>query len=346
MKSEKSKQRLQKIKEFFKKYPVIITLAVILPVSIYTLAYFVRTETYYYHYYYDGEYYQIDAEEFKLTGIKKVANVYQAASAFSYQGGACYEEYYAVVTDNFEAVIVYNTKENMKVEHVIDTNISNTYWHCNQMFFGPDYFSVHDKFPILYISMEHPDVNALMGFRIYQLGGEYFIKKISQFTLYFDDGKGPIYYPNAYYDFESKLLYYVGYTKKSYYQEADNYLRYYAFTMPDYRTEMDGWFTSQAEETFELPSETACQGGCILDHYLYQTFSFASKTDPIKAPKMKVIDLVNHEIVYDNQNLGAEFGVYQEFEHVAINSDGKMYSLGNPFNIYEFTWTDESPDSI
>ena len=181
--SEKSKMFRQKLKEFFKKYPVIITLAVILPALIYTVAYFARTEEYYYHYYYDGEYCEIDAESFKLTGIKKIANVYQAASAFSYQGGACYENYYAVVTDNFEAVIVYDVDKNMKVEHVIDTNIANTYWHCNQMFFGRDFFSVHDKFPVLYISMEHPDVHALMGFRIYQLGGEYFIKKISEFTL-------------------------------------------------------------------------------------------------------------------------------------------------------------------
>lgn len=340
--SEKTKlTRFEKFKNFFKKFPVIISLVLIIPSLVYAIASIFNEEVYYYHYFYEGEYYEINPKKFKLTGIKKVADVYQAATFFSYQGGACYDDYYAIVTDNFEAVIIYNTKKNMKKEHVIKTDITNTTWHCNQMFFGHDYYSVHDKFPILYISMEHPSVHALIGFRIYQLGGEYFIKKISTYTLEFDDGKGPIYYPNAYYDHEDGLLYYVGYTKNSYMQEADNYLRYYSFYMPDYRTEFDSWNTSEAVETFELPSETAHQGGCVIDHYLYQSFSFNKKDDPQRAPKMKIIDLKNHEIVYDNQNIGAQLGVYEEFEHIAINTEGKMYTLGNPYNIYELQFTDK-----
>lgn len=337
----KNNKKPHKIRNFFTKFPVIIALTIIIPAFAYSLFNFVTEERYYYHYFYDGEFCEINAEKFQLTGIKKVANVYQAASFFSYQGGACYDDYYAVVTDNFEAVIIYNVKKGMKVEHVITTDATNTTWHCNQMFFGHDFYSVHDKFPILYISMEHPDVHALIGFRIYQLGGRYFIKKISTYTLTFDDGKGPIYYPNAYYDHESGLLYWVGYTKKSYMQEPDNFLRYYSFYIPDYRTEIDEWKTSEAEETFELPSETASQGGCVIGHKLYQTFSFNKKDDPQRAPKMKIIDLENRKIIYDNQNLGTQLGVYEEFEHIAINSDGRMFTLGNPFNIYELEWTDK-----
>lgn len=340
MNSENNKKP-NKFVRFITKYPVIMALIVILPSLIYSLASLFREEYYYYNYYYDGEYCQIDAEHFRLTEINKVANVYQAASAFSYQGAAIYGDYYVVVTDNFESIVVYNIEENMKVEHVIDTDITNTTWHCNQVFFGSDFFSVHDKFPVLYVSMEHSSVLSVMGFRIYQNGGEYYVKKISSYKLYFDDNKGPIYYPNAYYNHQTRLMYYVGYTQNSYMKSENNYLRYYGFFMPDYRTEMDGWFTSQAEFCFELPSETAQQGGCIMNDHLYQTFSFGSKTDPLKAPKMRVIDLVEHKIVYDNQNLGAEFGVYEEFEHIAINSEGRMFSLGNPFNIYEFKWTDQ-----
>lgn len=337
--SEKSNKTLQKPGNFFKKFPVIISLIVVIPSLIYMFANMFTIEEYYYHYYYDGEFVDINAEQFKITGIKKVANVYQAATMFSYQGGACYEEYYLIVTDNFESIIIYNT-DNMKVEHVIDTGITNTDWHCNQCFFGNDFFSVHDKFPVLYVSMESSKVLSTIGFRIYQNGGDYYVKRISTFKLFFDDNRGPLYYPNAFYDHQSKIMYYVGYTKKnSYVREEGNFLRYYSFYMPDYRTEMDGWFTSQCLDVFDLPAETAAQGGTIINHYLYQTFG--NDKDPTRLPTMKVIDLEKKKVVYGNITIGKDLGIHEELEHVAINSNGKMYTLGNPFNIYEFEWTDK-----
>ena len=53
---------------------------------------------------------------------------------------------------------------------------------------------------------------------------------------------------------------------------------------------------------------------------------------------MRVVNLEKREIIKDYQNLGEQFGAYEEFEHVAITNEGKMLSLGNPFNIYEFEY--------
>lgn len=328
---------------FVKRFPVQLGAAFLIPTIAYTCSYLVSFDVVYHNLYYGGERISADHEHFELTGIKRVADVMQVASMFSYQGGTCYKNYYTVVADNFEAILIYNT-DTMKVEHSISTDIINTEWHCNQIFFGSDFYSASDKFPILYISMENPKVHSLFAFRIYQLSGVYYVKQIQQIKLVFDEG-GTIYYPNAFYDYSTNRLYYVGYTKNSYMSEPDNYLRYYQFYLPDYRIEQTEFKTSNSiEEPFELPSETAGQGGFISNGYLYQTFSFASKTDPLKTPKMKIVDLSNHKIVYDNQNLGEAFGVYKEFEHLAINESGHMYSLGNPFDIYEFEYVKVSKE--
>ena len=58
-------------------------------------------------------------------------------------------------------------------------------------------------------------------------------------------------------------------------------------------------------------------------------------------PVMRVVDLKNKKIIKEYKNLGESFGVYEEFEHVAINNKGRMISLGNPTSIYEFEYTDE-----
>ena len=326
-----------KFLNFIKKFPVIISTIIVAPALIYTGRYLLTDEYYFYNFFYEGEKLNVEDETFQLTKINKVANVYQAAALFSYQGGACYQNYYAICTDSFEAVIIYNTKT-MKIEHIINTGIVNTDWHCNQMFFGNDFYSAHDKFPLLYISMESPKVHSTMVFRIYQNGGLYYITNIQNIELGFDTDEGPIYFPNSYYDYDDGIIYYGGYTNNSYMKSDDNKLRFYTFTMPDYRLPDTTIYTSQAIDTFELPSETATQGGFISHHHLYQTFSFNSKTDPLKAPKMRVVNLETKTIIKDYQNLGEQFGVYEEFEHVAVDNDNRIFALGNPYNIYEFEY--------
>ena len=326
-----------RIINFLKKFPIQIIAIFLIPNLIYSFSFLFSTEYLYNNLYYDGEIIPADHEYFELTGIKRVADVMQVASMFSYQGGACCGNYYTVVADNFEAILIYNTVD-MSVEHSISTGIINTDWHCNQIFFGKDYYSASDKFPLLYISMESAKVHSLIAFRIYQLSGVYYVKQIQKIELIFDDND-VIYYPNAYYDYSNEIVYYAGYTKKTYMNQPDNYLRYYQFALPDYRIETYEFHTSQSlEAPFELPSETATQGGFISEGYLYQAFSFASKTDPLKTPKMRIVNLATHTIVYENENLGASFGVYKEFEHLAVDNGGRMYSLGNPFDIYEFEY--------
>lgn len=336
---KKPKKSPNKFVQFFKRYPVIISLVILVPALLYSIRYMFTADNSYYNFSYDGERIKNDHKNFELTGIKKVANVLQTSTFFSYQGGACYRDYYAICTDCFESILIYNTSgEKLKVEHNITTGMDNTQWHCNQIFFGVDFYSLSDKFPLLYVSMEHPDVHSLMAFRIFQKAGTYSVELVQQISLDFSAEKDKIYYPNAYFDYDDEYVYYGGYTENSYMKSATNKLKFYKFRIPDYRLRFDYFETKDSLETFELPSETATQGGFISDGHLYQTFSFNSKTDINRAPKMKVVDLESKEIIHDYQNLGEQFGVYEEFEHVAIARNGKMYSLGNPYNIYEFEY--------
>ena len=329
--------KLHKFLSFFKKYPVIIASAILIPSLVSFVRYIFSMDVIYHNFYYEGERIKVDHNNFKLTGIEKKGDIVQVASAFSYQGGACYQNYYAICCDNFEAIIIYDST-NMKVAHTITTGMYNTKWHCNQIFFGPDFYSARDKFPLLYVSMEHSEERSIKAFRLYQRSGEYKVDLVQTISLTFEKEEDTIYYPNAYYDYDEHQIYWAGYTENNYLQSLSNKLKFFTFDLPDYREEEVTISTSEKLDTFELPSETATQGGFISDGYLYQTFSFNSKTDPIRAPKMRVVDLKNKIIIHDYQNLGESFGVYEEFEHVAISSDGKLLSLGNPFHLYEFKY--------
>ena len=209
---------------------------------------------------------------------------------------------------------------------------------CNQAFFGDQYYKMSDEYPLFYISMEHKNVHSTIAFRIYSRGGVYHIEEIQTIKLVFDKEEDTIYYPNSYYDFDEGLIYYGGYTESNYMRSESNKLKYYSFPMPSYREEYYELHTDNPIDSFILDSETATQGGFISHNHLYQTFSFGSKTDPLRAPAMRVVDLRNKTIIKEYKNLGEQFGVYTEFEHLALNDKGRIISLGNPFDIYEFEY--------
>lgn len=324
---------------FITKYATVLTLALVIPSMITVGQYIFTFERTFHNEYYSGEELKVDDSKFELTGIKKIANVSQASSNFSYQGAACYEDKYVVCLDNLEAIHIYDSNS-MKLLHTV-TGSFNRDWHCNQIFFGNDYYKMSDEFPLLYISMEHKNVRSTIAFRIYRKAGTYYVTEVQTIKLVFDKAEDTIYYPNSYYDFDEGLIYYAGYTESTYMRSETNKLKYYAFPMPSYREEYVEFRTSESIETFILPSETATQGGFISHSHLYQTFSFGSKTDPLRRPVMRVVDLKNKTIIKEYSNLGEQFGAYEEFEHVAINNKGRMISLGNPLSIYEFTYTDK-----
>jgi hypothetical protein len=339
MKGKKMEQKPKKMHSFLnfmKKYPVVISLTIAIPFTAAFFSYMASDYDFHYNIEYHGEEINADAENFELTGIKKVADVMQMSTGFSYQGGACYENYYAICCHGFESIIIYDANT-MKVAHTVNTGIIDNYWHCNQIFFGHNFYSSRDKFPLLYVSMENKEVLSTMVFRIYKQGDAYYTTRIQTIRLDFSDEKDTIYYPNSYFDYDEEIIYYAGYTEDSYMRSDSNKLKYYAFDLPDYRYEDAILETSDANKTFVLPSETATQGGFISEGYLYQTFSFGDKVDPLRMPKMRIVDLDKEKIVKDF-DLGPLLGVYEEFEHVAIARNGKLLTLGNPYHIYELEY--------
>ena len=326
-----------KFLSFIKRYPFILACSIVIPPLITTGQYLISSNFEIFHNdYYTGERLDIDDSKFELTGIKKIGKVSQTSSNYSYQGAACYKDKYVVVLDGLEAIQIYNSY-NMKLLHHINGDF-NRDWHCNQAFFGDSYYKMSDEYPLFYISMEHRNIHSTIAFRIYSRGGSYNIEEVQTIKLFFDKEEDTIYYPNSYYDFDEGLIYYGGYTENNYMRSDSNKLKYYVFSMPFYKEEYFELHTSEALESFELASETATQGGFISNSHLYQTFSFGSKTDPLRAPVMRIVDLKNKTIIKEYKNLGEQFGVYAEFEHLAINDQGKMISLGNPLDIYEFEY--------
>ena len=333
------KKKNQKFLKVIKSFPFILVCSLVIPSSITIMQYFLSGENYYHNDYYGGEELDIDDSKFEVTGIKKIGKVSQNSSNYSYQGAACYKDKYVVCLDGLEAIQIYDSNTMRLLKNI--PGEFNKEWHCNQAFFGDEYYKMSDEFPLFYISMEHKNVRSTLAFRIYSKAGSYQIEQVQTIKLVFDKEEDTIYYPNSFYDFDEGLVYYGGYTESSYMRSDSNKLKYYAFPMPSYREEYYEFHTDNAIDSFSLPSETATQGGFISHSHLYQTYSFGSKTDPLRMPVMRVIDLKNKKIIKEYKNLGEEFGVYAEFEHLAINDKGRMISLGNPFDIYEFEYKAE-----
>ncbi len=331
--------------DFLRKFPVFMTIIIALPVSAYTVRYLFTAEYIYRNLYNKGNRIPGLESTFELTGINTVMKTLDLTSGHNYQGGTCYENYYVLVANNFEAVLIYNMNTK-KVEHSITTNQYNTDYHCNTIFFGPNFYSSVDKFPILYISMENSPVHSTIGYRIYQNGGSYYITEVQNLTLTWDNDSEKLYYPNSYYDYDKDLLYYGGYTKNSYHKAADNKIRYHVFEMPDYRLSDAELKIKEAKETFELDSLTATQGGFISHGHLFQTFSFHGGSTKDNAPQMRVVDLEKHEVVKYYDDLGASFGAYDEFENIAICNNGKIYGHGQKnFSVYEFSYVTDTKSS-
>ena len=326
----------KKRSSFFKKYSTIMVCALVIPSLISICQYIFANNGEFHNDYYQGEKLDVDDSKFEITAIKKIGKVSQSSSNYSYQGAACYKDKYVVCLDGLEAIEIYDSYS-MSLLHHIDGSF-NSEWHCNQAFFGDQYYKMSDEYPLFYISMEHKNVHSTIAFRIYSRGGVYHIEEVQTIKLVFDKEEDTIYYPNSYYDFDEGLIYYGGYTESNYMRSDTNKLKYYSFPMPSYREEYYELHTDNPIDSFVLDSETATQGGFISHSHLYQTFSFGSKTDPLRAPVMRVVDLKSKTIIKEYKNLGEQFGVYTEFEHLAINDKGRLISLGNPFDIYEFEY--------
>lgn len=331
---------LKKVWKRLTHYPTMITLIFIVPFVLFLGRYFVTGDYLYSNLNFEGHTFSVTHENFRITKINHIKKIVDISSYSNYQGGTCFRNYYLLCSNNFECILIYDT-DTMKVAHTIYTGMTNTDYHCNTLFFGSSFYSSVDKFPILYISMEN--VNQTIGFHIYEKGGVFSIEKIQTITLKFNDSNR-LYYPNSYYDYEHDLLYYSGYTKKGSYRKADdNLLRYHVFSMPDYRLqEVELDVKDDALDTFDLPSETAAQGGFISENYLYQTFSFNKKNDPLNCPKFRVIDLKNKSLLHDFQDIG-QYGQYDEFENVAVTDDNRLIGFGiTTLSLYQFVYEDTS----
>lgn len=336
-----------KVGNFFKQFPVIIAVAILAPVLLYVGRYAFLDETFYNNLYYGGEKMPFSGEQFKIKKIKPVLNLMNISSYSNYQGGYCYENYYAIAGNNFECVLIYNMN-NFKVEHAIYTHQTNTLYHCNNIFFGCDFYNSYDKFPLLYFSQENATVPCTVACRIEQRGG---VDTITPIQYIFLELKEKLYYPNSYFDHNSGILWYSGYTQNSYMRSETNFLKYHAFILPDYRVSRVSLTEEESIVSFTIPSETATQGGFISDGYLYQSFAGLSEAAPPfnkpgEYPKFMIIDLEEGKVVYkveDLRTFGEGTANNEEFENIALAYNGKIYASGNThLKLYEIEFIMES----
>ena len=101
----KFKLFLISIWNFLKKFPVFLLIGIFLPPAIYIGRYMFTGEYIYNNLYYSGESIDGEPENFEITEIKPLFKVTDISSFSNYQGGACYKNYYALCSNNYECLL-------------------------------------------------------------------------------------------------------------------------------------------------------------------------------------------------------------------------------------------------
>ena len=330
----KFKSFLFKCWAFIRKFPVVITLSILIPSLLYTGRFIFSARFLNFgNLYFKGNSFNYDPSTFKIKGWNKVFKVPEGVSSLNnFQGATIKDNEYVLVANNFEVIMIYNL-DTYHLEHIIYTGYNNTEWHCNNVYFGTSYCSTSDEFPLLYCSMESEKVHATIAFRIYQKGGDYKVEPIQKITFE-GEGEYKVNLANSYLSLETESLYLGGYTNKDFYETNNNQMKYYRFPLPDYRVGDITYYTDEDSYVYTLPAMTANQGGFVSGNILYQAFSFNEKEGE-RVPKFRVIDLDDGTIYYSCNNTGEITGLYDEIENV-VPYDGRLFSFGiKTMSVYE-----------
>ncbi len=98
------------------------------------------------------------------------------------QGAACYEDYLFHFQDHNAAVSIYNLAEMGFIKKIVLTPNSNN--HCNQASFSNIFYSVEDKFPLLYVSGSRTGTyNQVQVYRITDDSDSLKIEQIQEIIL-------------------------------------------------------------------------------------------------------------------------------------------------------------------
>lgn len=330
----------KKAKAFFTSVPFISFMVIGMPLGISIFNYVVDpNNTINNNGVFEGYNMPKQEDKFVLQGIQRLFRIANYSSQNNYQGGAFYKHYYAIAANDLENIVIYDMND-YAVDIVINDTDENTLHHCNNISFGNTFYSPKDKYPLLYISMENAKIHATHVYRIHRSGNKLLTSKVQEIVFPSSDECG-VYFPNSYVDQKENKLYYAGYTTNSYKKSVDNKLQFFRFALPNPpSSEGDlGYNTikldiSKAEDTFQMESETAAQGGFIANNHLYQTYGF--KEQPI----FRITDLESHLITYEIE-LGP-LGYYDEFENVAVYKE-RLFAFGiKSLSMFELNYTYKS----
>lgn len=347
--------------KFFKvvlSFPFLLSAAVVVPISLSVLSYALSPNNRFHNdEKFHGHILEGDPSTFKFEKINRLFKIENHSSWNNYQGGAFYNQYYCLAANNFENLLIYDMA-NYKIDEVIlDCGVDTSY-HCNTIAFGTDFYSKKDKYPLLYISMENPDVHCTNVYRLIRKSNRYVTSKVQE--IIFPSAKEcGVYLPNSYIDHNNVIeqdglalhqayLYYSGYTQNSYKKSDDNKLRYFRFPLPkaanedqdyDFTIKLKDQVLSQIEKGLyhDVPSETATQGGFIANGYLYQTFAFHDN------PIMRILNLRDFSLTY-SEEIG-KYGVFDEYENIGTYNN-RIFAFGiKKLSIFEFKFEMTIPNN-
>ena len=339
--------------------PVLISLSIVIPISAALVGYAISPNNRFQNDTFEGHTISGNPRTFKLEKVDRLFKISNHSTWNNYQGGAFYNNFYCIAANNFENLLIYDMRDYSLEDVITETELNNSY-HCNTIAFGNTFYSPKDKYPLLYISMENPDVHCTNVYRLEKKSNEYVATKVQE-IIFPSTKECGIYLPNSYIDhnhtigegvteFGGPALYYSGYTSATtipHYQKApENKLRFFKFDMPvapqeglkegvnyQYTVYLADQVKYQLANKLyhDVDSETATQGGFICAGYLFQTFAFHD--DPI----MRILDLSNYEIVYED-HIGP-YGAYDEFENIGIYKD-RIFGFGiKKLSIFELHYS-------
>lgn len=260
--------------------------------------------------------------------------VEEKTSTHSPQGSACFGKYLFQCYDYNDYIGIYDMETKTKLQDVPMS--SNAKHHCNNANFGTEYYAEGDRFPLLYVSMEHADEHKCLVYRISGNDGAMSISLVQTITFP-TPSSNFLFYPNVLIDRERNkmVVYGLGNTPCS--REDANIIRFKVFPLPRL---VEGNITldvSTIEDYFELTEFPTGQGGFILNGKIYLVVGVpnASSSGLKSFVQFHVIDIITHKVIssVDLQNTGLTAEVEGAFAY-----NGNVYLNDVYEKIHKYTF--------
>lgn len=255
-------------------------------------------------------------------GIKITKYMDQEVPTGSLQGVAAFDKFLFQFEDCGAAVYIYNLEQKKLIKKVFLTPNNNN--HCNQLSFSNTYFSIEDKFPLLYVSGARTS-GTYNHVQVYRITGEnesIDLKQIQEIILPQSNKETWVYWTCIIMDNDKNHM--CAYANSS--------TRLIRFNIPNINIDNVNLYDSDIIDFIKMDFIDHQQGGVIRDGILYIIFGVPGWGDKVT---LRIFDIENKKEIA-KYNL-SEINFTKEPEGLFFYNN-ELYCATNNAGIYKINF--------